>query len=353
MNTLSSSLSRRAARAVVLTAVVALTACSATIESGGGETRALIDRVPAGATSVAWIDLEALAQAMPQEQWDDYQGMVQDEADIETYERFVEATGIDPRTDVTQMAFASMPAVGDSEGEFLMLMSAEFDRGKLEELAAGADSVTYEGVTFYESDDVFRALGEAVGEPQNDMGAAAPTTNPAYLAILDDRTLAMGTEQGLRVAIDVGSGAHDTLQADAEMMAHVNDVSEDGQIWFVAKRDTWQERVAGMGQGAMVPTDAIEGIETMTLSLQLGDGMILRIAGIAGTAEAAAELAKSLNGVMAMGRMMLQQNEPELYDIIDRGLSVGQDDRTVRIEANLTQGDLEVLQRLAEEQMPQ
>ena len=63
-------------------------------------------------------------------------------------------------------------------------------------------------------------------------------------------------------------------------------------------------------------------------------------------------VALTKEGILAMGRMMLQQQEPELFAIIDRGLSVGQDDRTVHIEATLTDADIEILQRMAEEQMP-
>jgi hypothetical protein len=176
---------------------------------------------------------------------------------------------------------------------------------------------------------------------------------PGWVAILDDQTIALGTDLSLQTMVDVDGGRHDGLQADAAMTGLVADVVDEGQIWFVATRDTWQDRMDDLGQSPMVPTAAINSIETVTMSLRMGDGMTLRIAGMAGSPETASELTTSLNGLLGMGRMMLQQSDPELFAIVDRALSVRQEENTVRIQADLTPEDMEVLQRLAEEQAPQ
>lgn len=349
MNLLSAFFRKLTGAAVVL-AVVTLMACSVTVEPGNETaSRALIDRVPAGATAIGWVDFEALAEVMPQEDWAEYEQMLQDDEDMATFDRFVEATGIDPREDMMQLAFVALPTAAAPD-DYLVLMSADFDRGKIEGLAADAETVSYEGVTFYSAEDVFRSISEAVGRPvTEDEGMAAQET-PGWVAILDGQTIGMGTEVSLRTVVDVDGGRHEALSSDATMTALVSDVADEGQIWFVATRETWQERMDDLGQNPMVPSAAIDTIEDVTLSLRMGDGMTLRIAGTAGTPEAANELTTSLNGLLGMGRMMLQQGEPELFAILDRALSVRQEDRTVRIQADLTEQDIEVLQRLAEEQ---
>jgi hypothetical protein len=358
MNT-PSKLPRKVLRSTASMAVVVLMACSVSVESGGEpQNRALIDRLPAGATAIAWIDFEALAEAMPQEKWDAYEEMLQGDEDMGDLERFTEATGIDPREDLMQLAFAALPTAAEPD-DYLVLMSADFDEDKLLELAVDAESVTYEGATFYAAADVFRALEEAVAEPEG--GDASGSTSieaaadrPGYLSIIDDETLAMGSQASLEVVVDVDSGRRDSLKMDPVMNDLISDVAGEGQIWFVGTRETWDERIGDLGQGngPMVPTSAIESIEVLTMSLRMGEGMTMRITGIAATADAATELTTSLNGLLAMGRMMLQQNEPELFAIIDRGISVSQDDRTIRIQADLTDADIEVLQRMADEQMP-
>ena len=62
-------------------------------------------------------------------------------------------------------------------------------------------------------------------------------------------------------------------------------------------------------------------------------------------------LTDSLNGLLSMGKMMIQGSEPELFKILDRGVRTQQDDRTITIEVNLTETDLEFLRRMAEDEM--
>lgn len=353
MNLLS-ALARKLTGAVVVLAILTPMACSVTVESDSATpARALIDRVPAGATAIAWIDFEALAASMSPEDWNEYEQMLQGEdEDMAAFERFAEATGIDPREDMMQLAFVALPTAVAPD-DYLVLLSADFDRDKLEALAADAESVSYEGTTFYSADDVFRNISEAVGRPATEGEGMVDPETPGWVAILDDRTIAMGTDVSLQAIVDVDGGRHDGLQADAAMSGLVADVVDEGQIWFVATRDTWRDRMDDIGQNPMVPTAAINNIETVTMSLRMGDGMTLRIAGMASDPETANELTTSLNGLLGMGRMMLQQSEPELFVIVDRALTVRQEDRTVRIQADLTPEDMETLQRLAEEQVPQ
>jgi len=353
MNLLS-ALPRKMTGATVALAIVALMACSVTVESDGANpARALIDRVPAGATAVAWIDFKALAASMSPEDWDEYEQMLQgDDEDMATFERFVEATGIDPREDMMDLAFVALPTAVAPD-DYLVLMSADFDRDKLEALAADAESISYEGTTFYSAEDVFRSIGEAIGKPVTEAEGMVAQDPPGWVAILDDQTIAMGTDVSLQTVVDVDGGRHDSLQSDATMSGLVADVVDEGQAWFVATRETWQDRMDDMGDNPMVPTAAIGSIETVTMSLRMGDGMTLRIAGMADSPETANELTTSLNGLLGMGRMMLQQSEPELFAIVDRALTVRQEDSTVRIQADLTPEDIEVLQRLAEEQAPE
>lgn len=352
------SWSRSVTRFSAWIAVVLLMACTVSVAvEGETQTRALIDRLPAGATAIAWIDIEALAAAMPPEEWDQYEDMFQGDDNMEDLERFAEATGIDPREDMRQIAVAMMPGAG-TEVEPVVLVALEFDEDKLLALMADAESVSYEGTTLYNAQEVFRSLGETIGSEDADAGGDAAADmeveispeQDGYLTILDAQTVAMGTEESLKVLIDVDGGRHDSLKMDPAMNDLISDVAGQGQIWFVATREAWEDQIDRLGQGGgMVPTNAIESIEVMTMSMRMGDGMTLRLAGVAASAEDAGLLADTLNGWTAMGKMMLQQSQPELFAILDRGISVGHDDRTVHIEANLTPADIEALRVMAEE----
>ncbi len=353
------SLLRTILRGSAWIAVVALMACSVSVDSEGEIQRAaLIDRLPAGATAIAWFDIEALAAAVSQEKWDEYEEMFQDDEDLQDLERFTEATGIDPREDMKQLAVAVMPGAAEDDDP-VVLVTVDFDEDKLLALIGDAETITYEGTAMYVAQEVLSNLEEAVGGSEVEAEATDEMVEieveseiEGYLAILDSQTLAMGTEEGLKVIIDVAGGRHDALKSDPAMNDLISDVAGQGQIWFVATSETWDDQIDDLaeGGGGMVPIGAIEGIEVMTMSMRVGDGITMRLAGVTSTAEDAGLLADTLNGGAAMGKMMLQQNQPELFDILDRGMSVGHDDRTVYIEASLTDADIEVLQGLAEEQ---
>jgi len=353
-------------RLLVVAAMVVLLACSVSVETEGEtpQSRALIDRMPAGATAIAWIDIEALAAAMPAEQWAEYQGMIEEEDNLKGIELFAEATGIDLRTDLYQVGVALMP--GGEDGDPLALLSVGFDRDRLETFLADADSIAYEGRTLYSFEDFIAALetergsgeeAEEHGEEDtgHDEGAESQDEGsedyPAYIVVLDDKTLAIGTESTAKLAIDVDAGRGDALKMDPRMNDLISDVAGEGQIWLVATQETWDQEIENMGDtGAIAPTGAIESIQTVTMSMRYGDGIALRLAGISTTNENATLLAESLNGWVALGKMMMQQSEPDLFNILDRGLNVGVDGTTLFIEAMLSEADLEVLRLMVEEQ---
>lgn len=359
---------RPVARMIAVASIALLAACSVTIDSeSGGATQSvpLIDRVPAGAKAVGRVDIAALAEQWTEEEWGEYEDMLTDNDRTQDLERFAEATGIDLREDLDQIVFATLATSAEPD-DVIVLLAADFDRDKLVSLAADAENVTYEGTTFYDAQQVFdsleRSVGTEPGEPSTDTEAETgepsmqmdiDSDRPGYLAILDARTLAMGSRESLEAAVDVGAGRRDAVSGDTAMSELIDGVEGQGQIWLVATSETWQGRLDNLGTGgAMVPTNAIEAIEVITVSMDMSDGMQLRFSGVTATEEAATELTTSLNGLLAMGRMMLQQGEPEMFAILDRAITVAQEERSVSIEARLTDEDIDTLQRLAEEQMP-
>ena len=358
MNSLTKIRRRASSRIAASGAMALILGCSVSIDSEAvTESRALIDRLPSGATAIAWIDFAALSEAMSAEQWDQYEEMLEGDENAQDLARFKEATGIDVREDLRQMGGALMPGGADDDWP-VVLIEADFDRGRLVSLLTDAESIDYEGVPMYAVDDFARNLEVTVGRDEDieSRGAEAETGSAieAYIVVLDDTTLAIGTEENLRIVINVDGGRRETLKSDPDMNDLISEVAGHGQIWLVATKSTWDNQVAGLDQtipGTMVPATAIESIETITLSMRLGDGLSIRLAGISESAEDARMLTETLNGLLSMGKMMIQGSQPELFQILDRGVRAEQDDRRINIEANLTPADLEFLQRMAEDEV--
>ena len=62
-------------------------------------------------------------------------------------------------------------------------------------------------------------------------------------------------------------------------------------------------------------------------------------------------ISQSMLGLLAMGKMLIQQAQPDLFNIIDRGLLIDSDARVINIEANLSAEDIATLRELAEERV--
>lgn len=62
-------------------------------------------------------------------------------------------------------------------------------------------------------------------------------------------------------------------------------------------------------------------------------------------------ISQSMLGLLAMGKMMIQQAQPDLFNIVDRGLLIDSDNRAINIEANLSAEDIATLRELAEEKV--
>ena len=97
-----------------------------------------------------------------------------------------------------------------------------------------------------------------------------------------------------------------------------------------------------------LPTAAIEDIQSLTFSMTMTDALSLRLTGVAGSAENAKLLSDSLLGLMSMGKMMLQQQQPGVFDILDRGITISSEDVEIQLEASLSGEDIQALRELAE-----
>jgi len=171
--------------------------------------------------------------------------------------------------------------------------------------------------------------------------------------IIDDQTLMIGSETGVKFALDTAAGERPKVRDDSTMNEMIMSLPYDDQIWIVAADEAWAERLAEMPEeGASpvpIPLAAIEGIEVITFAMHMSDAMRLRLSGIAATEEDATMISQSMLGLLAMGKMMIQQAQPELFKIIDSGLLIDSDDRVINIEANLSGVDIAILRKLAEE----
>ncbi len=87
------------------------------------------------------------------------------------------------------------------------------------------------------------------------------------------------------------------------------------------------------------------------MSVDLTEGISLRMRGRTPVEEDAKNIGDALNGMLALGKMMLQSNSPEVFEILDNDVKAGSSGRDVTIKAQLTMEDIQTLQNFARDAM--
>jgi len=130
----------------------------------------------------------------------------------------------------------------------------------------------------------------------------------------------------------------------------LEDVDTDAEIWAVAAQEGMLRGLRSGGNSPL-PQIPVDRINAMIMSMRVTDGMAFTLRGRTGAEEDAKLLGDSLNGMLAFGKMMLQSNQPEIFDIIDRGVTAGSSGYDVTVRAQLTLEQIEQLQSFAREAM--
>lgn len=126
--------------------------------------------------------------------------------------KFIDATGFDPRRDLTELIVASSDAGG--KGKSVVLARGRFDTSRISAFASssGAQMTTYNGVQVM------------TGRTENEKSG--------WLAVLDTVTAVAGDQDAVRAAIDRYKGSAPAL--DAATIARINDLSTRYDAWMVS-----------------------------------------------------------------------------------------------------------------------
>jgi len=126
--------------------------------------------------------------------------------------KFIDATGFDPRRDLTELIVASSDASG--KGKSVVLARGRFDTNRINAFAttSGAQLTTYNGV---------QVMAGRTGQEKS-----------GWLAVLDTVTAVAGDQDAVRSAIDRYKGSAPAL--DAATVARINDLSSRYDAWMVS-----------------------------------------------------------------------------------------------------------------------
>lgn len=298
----------------------------------------LVAMLPSTATTIGFVDFAAIRETPAYA----FLGSDAGIGDTDALEDVIEETGIDPRTDLHRIAFISNDGFGtwDDQGAFVVL--ATFERDRITSAVASAPTEEYSGRTLYQ---VGAMSNEEDGEESED-SISVEADIDGWMTILDDNILAFGSGESIRGIVDVADGAPSARDNDA-LMGLLEDVNTDAQVWLVSAQEGMFSDLTP-GEGSPIGQIGYDRINAMMLAVDMSDGLSFRMRGRTPAEEDAKNLGDALNGMVALGKMMLQSNSPDVFEILDRGIETGSRGRDVTIDATLSMDDLRALRDYAD-----
>ncbi len=260
-------------------------------------------------------------------------------AKFREFEQFLASAGIDPNTQVTELAWALVPgkAVADTKGgsipgseQVVGIALGQFQPASAEAYFASKKLPVLKIRTF----SLF-AFGGGSG------------TNELFFLFVDSNTAAFGQRHQLEKLIGVRFGEAEGLFANTEMSSLVNQANGGGTVWAVLNpaytRLAMQQL---MPETAQFPAAAqlASKLKAMTITIKAGSGVDAQFEAVCGSKEDANTFAALLQAGMMYRRYQVGNTNPELGELLDGAQVTPAGDR-LNLKLSLTNNQMLALIR--------
>jgi hypothetical protein len=202
-------------------------------------------------------------------------------------DRFQEKTGINIEQDIDSIV-AAVTSDADTQGPPLVLARGRFDQVRLEGLAR-----------------------EEGGVVEDYKGTRLVTHDNFAVAFVEPGVVALGTPAAVQRAIDTKAAGTGNVTANEELMRLVHGI-DDGTVWGVARFDA-------LTGGIPLPEELktkIPAISWLSIKGHVNGGIEGLISAEARDDVAAQDLRQVIQGFVALGRLQVGPNHPEISDFI-------------------------------------
>ena len=297
-------------RTLLLLMLLSLPACNTTSATIAAERP--WDSLPADVNAVIHLDMKSLldaelAQSLNDELKDLSSGAMGE------FDELVAATGFDPGEDLETITIGGKYGEGN-DVPFYMIVKGNFDLKKIDSYAKESGKVeigSHEGLTTYTSTDT-----------------AGPMTTTPTVAWLDESTMIAAGPFDFPNFVRVTSGDAKTFKGSS--LAKQIDRS-NGQVLIAV--DVPDEVRSDGAQLAFIPAP-LKQLRTVLVALHVTADVDLSISAEADTEANGQLVQETLQGFVAMGKMMAAE-EPQALELME-ALSVNRDGKNVAISLRLT-----------------
>ena len=241
------------------------------------------------------------------------------------FEKFLASAGVDPNTQVDELAWGGISATKTSGEEVVGIALGAFNPTASEDhfKAQKLPMIEYHGYHMY-------AFGTGSG------------AGDILFMYIDANTAAFGSRPALEKLVDVRTGVTESLLANDLIFPLINEANGTGLIWGVLNKD-----YAHMALTQLLPEASqfaqaapIMGrIKAMTITVTADSGIDANFQAVCSTPDDANLLAAGMQGALMMRRYQEAQGHPDLAGALDQVRISPSGDR-LKIDLPVTQDQL-------------
>lgn len=305
------------AMAVVLASLVAIPQAA----SAGSLDPQVLAMFPKQVGEIAYADLKS-ARQLP---WFPQLREQLLPSNFRKFEQFLTTAGIDPNTQVDELAWAAIAASKTSSEQIVGVALGAFDPTSTEDRlkAEKLPMTEYAGFHLY-------AFGSGAG------------ANDILFTFIDSNTAAFGQRSGLEQLLDVRTGAAESLMTNDKLSSLVNDANGTGTVWAVLDQNYTHVAMQQLiPQASQFPqaTAIINRMQAMTINVQADSGLDAQFQAVCGSPDDANLMAAALQAGIMMRRYQEAQSEPDLAAALDH-VSVSESGDRLKVDAPVSQDQL-------------
>ena len=331
--------------AVVFVSVLTLHSCRSEDKSQGvGVDRELAALLPSDASGVGGVDIMRLKTTPVYRLWEESRGNEQVHHD---FDRMAAEIGFDPRQDLNRVMAASwVDALDDNSSaptaRFLVVARGRFDLTEIGPQLDDAKVEEYRGVTVYHQ-PVPQTSGSIPQAPGSEF--LKQLEDGFSLAFFDERIAVAGVKPAVMETIDRKMDGGASLLDNTQLLERAEALNLSNQLWSVSLNtgELWESQAGSFPSGINIPAFRIfRSMESSSLAADLTDGIDVKAEGVCATPEDAKTLADAGRGMVALGRLTLSEQYPDVIKLFD-AIDVVDDEKVIRASVKMTAAEFERL----------
>jgi len=301
-----------------LLAALALTALPV---AAGTLSPSVLGMFPKGVGEVAYADLKSARQKpwFPQLREQLLPG------NFRKFEQFLVSAGIDPNSQVDEIAWAAIAASKSSSEQIVGVALGGFDPTSTESHLKQQKIPMTEVSGFH-----LYAFGSGSG------------AGDIFFTFIDSNTAAFGQRSALQQLLDVRTGIAESLLSNDKLNPLVKEANGNGTVWAVLDqgytRIAMQQLVPQASQFPQAQT-IINRMKAMTINVQADSGLDAQFQAVCGSSDDASLLAAALQAGIMMRRYQESQSQPDLAGALDH-ITVSPSGDRLTVDAPVTQDQL-------------